>query len=108
MERVDRLELVVTHGHPDQRISGVPTRAASYAADQDQAPRALRAAGLLTMLSDAGIDVEDAGDLTEQVWAPDREQPYAQNLDHVVASVRIDRHFDMNTPDTTCRAAGRG
>ena len=132
-------------------LLGVPTSAGSYAAGQDRAPHALRAAGLATALTDAGVRVADAGDLTGQVWAPDRDHPYAQNLDQVVASTRelaarvpqvvggddrrllviggsctiavgvvaglsaaegvgcgllyIDRHFDMNTPDTTIEGA---
>jgi arginase len=48
---------------------GVPSSAGSYAAGQDQAPRALRDAGLVEALTGAGIDVHDAGDLTAQVWA---------------------------------------
>jgi arginase len=128
---------------------GVPSSAGSYAAGQDQAPRALRDAGLVKALVDAGIEVHDAGDLTEQVWAPDRTDRLAQNLGQVVASVTeladrvpalltderrllvlggnctvavgtvagmatvlgrcgllyVDRHFDMNTPETTIEGA---
>jgi arginase len=134
---------------PALAMIGVPSSAGSYAAGQDQAPRALRAAGLVTALVDAGIEVHDAGDLTEQVWAPDRADRFAQNTGQVVASVReladrvpelltddrrllvlggnctiavgtvagveaalgrcgllyVDRHFDMNTPETTIEGA---
>jgi arginase len=134
---------------PALAMIGVPSSAGSYAAGQDQAPRALRAAGLVNALVDAGIEVHDAGDLTEQVWAPDRADRFAQNIGQVVASVReladrvpqlltderrllvlggnctiavgtvagmeaalgrcgllyIDRHFDMNTPETTIEGA---
>jgi arginase len=68
-------------------VIGVPSSAGSYAAGQDQAPRALWGAGLIEALSGAGLDVTDAGHLTEQVWAPDRESKFAQNVDQVVASV---------------------
>jgi len=128
---------------------GVPSSAGSYAAGQDQAPRALRDAELVTALRSSGIDVHDAGDLTQQVWAPDRNDRLAQNIGQVVTSVReladrlpelltddrrllvlggnctiavgmmaglntvlgpcgllyIDRHFDMNTPDSTIEGA---
>jgi arginase len=67
---------------------GVPSSAGSYAAGQDQAPRALRDAGLVAELSTAGLDVHDAGDLSQQVWAPDRDDPLAQNTAQVVASVQ--------------------
>ena len=46
-------------------LLGVPTSAGSYAAGQDQAPRALRAAGLVPALTAAGLVVEDAGDTDE-------------------------------------------
>jgi arginase len=66
---------------------GVPSSAGSYAAGQDQAPKALRAAGLVEALDAVGLDAHDAGDLTEQVWTPDLDDRLAQNLDQVVASV---------------------
>lgn len=131
-------------------VFGVPSSAASYAAGQDQAPHALRAAGLFDALADAGIEARDAGDATEQVWRPDPSAPHAQNAAQAVESVRetaervaslldtddrvlviggnctiatgavagltrqsderpglvyIDRHFDMNTPETTNEGA---
>ncbi|MCG7309621.1 arginase family protein [Brachybacterium sp. ACRRE] len=130
-------------------ILGVPSSAGSYAAGQEQAPAALRAAGLLAALTESGHEVRDHGDLTEQAWRPDRERPFAQNLLQVVQSVReltdvaaavlgagerilvlggnctialgtcagmrlagsdpglvyIDRHFDLNTPQSTTEGA---
>lgn len=64
-------------------VIGVPSSAGSYAAGQEQAPKALRSAGLLDALVDAGLDVIDEGDMPEQVWKPDRANPYAQNVDEV-------------------------
>jgi arginase len=61
-------------------VIGVPSSAGSYAAGQDQAPAALRAAGLIEALRGAGLDVDDAGDLPVQIWRPDRDRPYAQNV----------------------------
>ncbi|MFD0924584.1 arginase family protein [Williamsia deligens] len=69
-------------------LFGVPSSAASYAAGQDQAPRVLREAGLITALESAGVTVVETPDLTEQVWTPDATSPLAQNVDDVVASSR--------------------
>lgn len=130
-------------------ILGVPSSAGSYSAGQEQAPAALRDAGLLDALTAAGNEVHDAGDLTPRTWRPDRVRRYAQNLPEVVASLReltavvptllrgeerllvlggnctialgvcaglrhlqvdpnlvyVDRHFDLNTPDSTTQGA---
>jgi arginase len=131
-------------------VVGVPDSAGSYAAGQDQAPAALRAAGLIEALAAAGLEVRDGGDLPEQVWRPDRSRPYAQNVGQEVACLQeltsrldpllaagglvlviggsctialavmaglrqlgagtpglvyFDRHFDLNTPDSTTDGA---
>lgn len=130
-------------------VVGVPSSAGSYSAGQEQAPAALRSAGLIEALTGAGHDVRDWGDLTKQTWRPDRGQPFAQNLSQVVQSVDelataaaaklvnderllvlggnctialglcaglrqagvepglvyIDRHFDLNTPESTTEGA---
>jgi arginase len=57
----------------------ITQRSRVYAAGQDQAPAALREAGLIDALTGTGPEVRDAGDLPEQVWRPDRERPFAQN-----------------------------
>jgi arginase len=127
-------------------VIGLPSSAGSYAAGQDQAPRALRQAGLIEALTDAGLQVRDLGDLPEQIWRPDREHPLAQNAGQVTSGLQeladrlgppladgdiilvlggnctialavlaaltrldaglpgllyTDRHFDLNTPETT-------
>jgi arginase len=69
-------------------VLGVPSSAGSYAAGQDLAPAALRAAGLVEALSNAGLDVHDEGDLPMQIWKPDREHPLAQNVEEVVACLQ--------------------
>jgi arginase len=69
-------------------VLGVPTSAGAFAPGQEQAPQALRDAGLLGLLRDAGIAVSDHGDRTVWRWRPDRERPRAQNLDTVVSIVR--------------------
>ena len=69
-------------------VLGVPDSAGSYAAGQELAPAALRAAGLIGALADAGREVHDQGDLPAQVWRPDHAHPRAQNADHVVAGLQ--------------------
>jgi arginase len=131
-------------------LLGVPSSAGSYAAGQDQAPAALRDAGLIEALNDAGLPVRDHGDLPEQIWRPDRQRPFAQNVDQVTACLQeladrlaplfaegdtvlvlggnctialaimaglrglnagqpgllyVDRHFDLNTPESTTDGA---
>jgi len=66
---------------------GVPSSAGSYAAGQDLAPAALRAAGLVDELGWSGLNVHDDGDLPHQVWTPDREHPLAQNAGQATASL---------------------
>lgn len=66
---------------------GVPSSAGSYAAGQEQAPAALRSAGLMTALSASGLEVQDEGDLPLQIWSPDRINPRAQNIEQVIESI---------------------
>ena len=69
-------------------VIGVPTSAAAFAAGQEQAPGALRNAGLLEVLRSAGVDVRDHGDRPVWRWRPDREQPRAQNVGAIVEIVQ--------------------
>ena len=66
-------------------VIGVPSSAGAYAPGQEKAPRALRDAGLLAGLKAAGVAIVDHGDAATCRWQPDRERPYAQNLEAVVA-----------------------
>jgi arginase len=68
-------------------IVGVPTSAGAFAPGQEQAPAALRAAGLVESLRQAGLEVDDHGDRDIWPWRPDREERRAQNLDTVVEVV---------------------
>ncbi len=68
-------------------IVGVPGSAGSYAAGQEQAPASLRSARLIPALREAGLKVNDEGDLPLQVWSPDRVNPRAQNIDEVTECV---------------------
>ena len=69
-------------------LIGVPTSAGAFAPGQEQAPRALRAAGLVESLRNAGVVVRDHGDRQAWRWRPDRENRRAQNLHEVVEIVR--------------------
>jgi arginase len=65
-------------------VIGVPTSAGAFAPGQEDAPAALRAAGLLEALGDA----TDHGDRERFRWRPDREHPYAQNVAAVTEIVQ--------------------
>jgi arginase len=89
-------------------IVGVPSSAGSYAAGQELAPAALRSAGLIDALRDAGLEVHDDGDLPLQVWRPDRVNPRAQNIDQVTESVEnlIARLVPLLSSDHTLLVLG--
>jgi arginase len=65
-------------------ILGVPSSLGGYAPGQENAPAALRAAGLLDRLREAGREVADPGERELHSWRPDRDYPRAQNLFGVV------------------------
>jgi arginase len=69
-------------------LIGVPTSAGAFAPGQEQAPRALRDAGLVESLQQSGVLVRDHGDRETWRWRPDRDNRRAQNLDKVVEIVR--------------------
>jgi arginase len=73
---------------PSAGIIGVPTSAGAFAPGQEAAPAALRAAGLVGALEDAGMVVVDRGDREIWRWRPDREDRRAQNLGKVIEIVR--------------------
>ena len=68
-------------------VIGVPTSAGAFAPGQEQAPRALRNAGLLEALRASGVEVRDHGDRSAWRWRPDREHPRAQNVGVIVEIV---------------------
>jgi arginase len=69
-------------------LIGVPTSAGAFAPGQEQAPAALREAGLVAKLEAAGVEVDDRGDREVWRWRPDREEPRAQNAAMVAAIAR--------------------
>jgi arginase len=60
-------------------IIGAPSSAGAYTPGQEKAPAALRAAGLLELLSERGIPVEDRGDVPGFRWRADKANPRAMN-----------------------------
>jgi arginase len=69
-------------------VIGAPSGAGACGVGQEQAPAALRAAGLFEKLGRAGFDVDDLGDSPVVPWRPDRARPDAQNLEAVVEVVQ--------------------
>jgi arginase len=60
-------------------IVGAPSSAGAYAPGQEKAPAALRAIGLLELLSANGITVDDRGDVSGFRWRVDKANPRAMN-----------------------------
>ena len=81
-------------------LLGVPSSLGAFAPGQEDAPAALRAAGLVDQLQAAGIDVDDLGDLPRRRWTPDPGNPTAQN----VAAVA---HVTREVADRVTQATGR-
>ena len=69
-------------------VIGVPRSAGAYAPGQEKTPAALREAGLLAMLKERGVTVQDCGDHPRFRWHPDKGNPSAMNLDTVVETAR--------------------
>ena len=69
-------------------LIGVPSSAGAHHGGLEQAPAALRKAGLFDRLAEAGVSITDAGDLPGAEFAVDREHPTARNLAAVVRVAR--------------------
>jgi arginase len=70
-------------------IIGAPSSAGAYAPGQERAPGAIRAAGLLAMLAERGIDVVDRGDVPGFRWRVDRANPRAMNAEAAAGVARV-------------------
>jgi len=68
-------------------VISVPTSAGAFAPGQEQAPRALRDAGLFDLLGNSGLEVRDHGERDIWRWRPDRGHAQAQNVGAVVEIV---------------------
>jgi arginase len=61
-------------------LIGAPSSAGAHWPGQEKAPAALRALGLIERLEDAGLHVDDHGDLPRVRFRPDKRQRHQQNL----------------------------
>ena len=69
-------------------IVGAPSSAGAYAPGQERAPEAWRAAGLVAVLGQRGIEVNDRGDVPGFRWRVDRAHLRAMNADAAVGVAR--------------------
>jgi arginase len=70
-------------------LFGVPSSMGAFVPGQEGGPAALRAAGLVERLREAGLEVRDHGDAPVRRWFPDRDHPRAQHAE-VVAEVALE------------------
>jgi arginase len=68
-------------------LIGAPSSAAAFSPGTEKAPAALRAAGLLERLQNAGFEVTDYGDCAPRHFADDEEHRRARNLTEIVAGL---------------------
>ena len=80
-------------------LIGVPSSMGAFAPGQEKAPRALRQAGLVQRLTQAGVVVADYGDSALRRWFPDPSHRAAQHAS-VVAEVAAE------TAQRVARAVG--
>ncbi len=69
-------------------LIGVPSSAGAHGPGQEKAPSALRKAGLLGALREAGLEIEDLGDLPVVRFTPDRANRKRQSQSRVVKVAR--------------------
>ncbi len=65
-------------------LLGVPSSAAAHWPGQEKAPAALRAAGLISLLRDAGLEIDDHGDRAVVRWRPHPTERQPHNLSQVL------------------------
>jgi arginase len=74
--------------HPKKiALIGAPSSAAAFLGGSEKAPAALRAAGLVEKLQNAGYEVIDHGDCATRLFADDEEHRRARNLPAIVAGL---------------------
>jgi arginase len=79
-------------------LIGAPSSAAAFSAGTEKAPAALRAAGLVERLQNAGYEVIDYGDCPPRMFADDDEHRRARNLPAIVAGLNdLKVHVEVAT-----------
>ena len=68
-------------------LIGAPSSAAAFSQGTEKAPAALRAAGLVERLQNAGFEVTDYGDCAPRQFADDEEHRRARNLPEIVSGL---------------------
>jgi arginase len=68
-------------------LIGAPSSAAGFMPGTEKAPGALRAAGLIEKLQNAGFEVTDSGDCAPRHFADDEDHRRARNLPEIVAGL---------------------
>lgn len=68
-------------------LIGAPSSAAAFQPGTEKAPAALRAAGIVERLKNAGFEVTDYGDCPPRLFADDQEHRRARNLPAIVAGL---------------------
>jgi arginase len=68
-------------------LLGAPTSAAALSLGHENAPAALRTAGIVDRLRTVGYEVADLGDDPTQLYQPDEQSPRARNLPRVLAAI---------------------
>jgi arginase len=82
-------------------LIGVPSSMGAFAPGQERAPRALREAGLVQRLTQAGVEVVDYGDSALRRWFPDSSHRAAQHASAVA-------EIAAETAQRVARAIGEG
>jgi arginase len=79
-------------------LIGAPSSAAGFLPGTEKAPAALRAAGLVERLQNAGYEVADYGDCPPRLFADDEEHRRARNLPAIVAGLNdLKTHVEVAT-----------
>ena len=68
-------------------LIGACSSAAAFLPGAEKAPAALRAAGLVEKLTNAGFEVTDMGDCSPRLFADDDEHRRARNMADIVAEL---------------------